>query len=244
MSLNTNMFATRARASINAEINSGGSSQGEAERTNVARILRDLEHDEKETNMVIITVRLFGCLLRWHGHESVIKVSAISTSLVWWIVRIIQQLQQATVAQENAQHLVSHFSHVSWTNFLNPPLAPSGSSLLWTIVYWATSLFFGLFAIFVAVIVKKVIRDYKAVLQPRGRPLEKTRTQESLDHGDVVAWFIPVATDTMYRNYQVSLVVLLLGVLNFFLCPVGATIFVPTVILGLYYVFGPSSDQP
>ena len=162
------------------------------------------------------------------------KVGPLSASLAWGIVLQLQQ-----VAQGN--YLAAQF----WTNSPTsarvavppvPALAPSGSSLLWGVAYWFTSLVFGLSAIFVAVLVKKVIRDYRVALQRHGRKLEKAQTQDSF--GDEVFWFIHVAADTMYRLKQVFLVVVLLGVVNFFLCPVGATIFVPTVICGFLYVLG------
>jgi len=243
MSLNTNTFETRARASTkefnNGAIRSRRSSQGTAERrTNVALTIRSLEQDEHKMKTVIVTA------------------GVITAHLVWWIVRHLQFLQQAREYQHQ-KYLFATLSHISRkisalsTGVAVPPLpldpgptvAIPGS---WAVVYMCTSLVFALSAIFVAMVVKKAIRDYRVVLQRRGRPLEKARPQESLDHGDVVAWFIPVAMDTTYRLYQVSLLALLLGIVNLFR-PFGATIQVlvgvPSVICGLLYVFG-SSDRP
>ena len=160
-----------------------------------------------------------------------IKVGALSASLVWGIIRHLQLLEQA--AQPAAQYSWTHSPRIAVPPVPRAPvlaLAPSGSSLLWGIAYWSTSLVFSLSAIVVAVVVKMAIREHRADLRRHGRPLEKAQTQ---DHSDPV---LHVAADTMYRLYQVSLVVLLLGVVNFCLCPVGATIFVPTVICGFLYV--------
>ena len=60
-------FETSTKGLNNGGIRSRGSSQGPAERINV--IIRDLEQDERDMNVMIIAVRLFGCLLQWRGHE-------------------------------------------------------------------------------------------------------------------------------------------------------------------------------
>jgi hypothetical protein len=181
--------------------------------------------------------------------HAAIKAGAISASLFWLIFRHLLLLREV---QEKA-HLAVSLSHITSPISAcvavppvsldpDPALAQSCSSLLWGIVYWSTGLIFGLCAVFIAFLVKKAIRDYRDILQRLGRPLEKARTQESLDHEDLVAWLswlIPVATDSTYRCYQFSLVTLFLGVVNLFR-PIGATVFVPAVICGLYYVFSSS----
>ena len=68
MSFNTNRFETQYRAPNNGGTQGRGSSPGVAERINA--IIQNLKRDEKEMNTMIITVRLFGCLLQWRGHES------------------------------------------------------------------------------------------------------------------------------------------------------------------------------
>ncbi len=178
-------------------------------------------------------------------HAAMIKAGAICANLTWCIVRSVQNLQAARAAQKSKHYLdiyAAIFSHVPRTNSLtsprvavppvlhapDPALALSGFGLLWANVYWITSFVFGLSAIFFAVLVKQMIRDHKVVLQ---------RMQDSLN-GDAEAWFMSKEMDTIYRLFQVSLVVFLLGHVNSFLCPVGATIFIPTVICGLLYVFG------
>jgi len=184
MSLNTNMFKSRVRASTKEPKNGGRrSNQGAAERIDVALVMRNLEQDEKDMNAMIITA------------------GAISASLFWLIFRHLLLLREV---QEKA-HLAVSLSHIT------SPI----SALLWGIVYWSTGLIFGLCAVFIAFLVKKAIRDYRDILQRLGRPLEKARTQESLDHED--------------RCYQFSLVTLFLGVVNLFR-PIGATVFVPAVI--------------
>ncbi|KAI9458123.1 hypothetical protein BJY52DRAFT_1269811 [Lactarius psammicola] len=236
MSLRTE---TRARASTEAPNNGGirsrGSSPG-AERNNEAlRIrIRGLEQQEKDINVVIITA------------------CPICVSLIWFIVRSIQNLQVERVAQNYQDLYTAIFSHVPRTSFFTPPqvtvppvphapdpaLAPSGFDLLWVNVYWVTSLVFGLstisIAVFAKVLIKQKIRDHRTVLRHHGRPLEKARMHEFLD-GDAEAWFMHEATDTTYRLLQVSLVVFLLGHIDSFLFPLGATVFIPTVICGLLY---------
>ncbi|KAF8273108.1 hypothetical protein EI94DRAFT_1795489 [Lactarius quietus] len=195
MSLNTNTTEPQARAApYNSDTYNRGS-QG-AESNNEALIIRRLEQEEKEMNTFLISAGGF------------------SFSTIWLIVHSILDLQEKT-AHKTAHHLAEIFSYVSQGN--SPPVAvpdtaltPSGSSLIRAIVYWFTGLFFGLSAIFVAIMVKGKIRDHRVALQSHSQPWEK-----------------------------VSLVVLILGHVNFFLFPVGTMIFVPTVIFGWNYVFGP-----
>ncbi|KAH9066813.1 hypothetical protein EDB87DRAFT_1573697 [Lactarius vividus] len=217
---------------------SGGSSQG-AERSNEALItgIQSLEQ-EKDANVVIITV------------------SAISASLVWCILRSIPILQAARATQKVKHYhdiYAAFLSHVPQTDSLasprvavppipyapDPTLTSSGPDrldLLWANVYWITSLVFGLSAIFMAVLIKKKIRHYRVVIQRRGRPPLEAQRQESLNR-DAGAWYMFEETDTMYRLLQVSLLVIPLGHASY-LYPLGATIFIPTVVSGLLYVFG------
>ncbi|KAH9027196.1 hypothetical protein EDB84DRAFT_1563491 [Lactarius hengduanensis] len=232
-----NSIEKRAQESTKTPNNgsSGGSSQG-AERSNEALItgIRSLEQ-EKDANAVIITA------------------SAICASLIWCIIRSIPNLQAARATQKIKHYhdlYAAFLSHVPQTNSLtspqvavppipyapDPALASSGPDLLWANVYWTTSLVFGLSAIFVAALIKKKIRDYRVVIQRRGRPPLEAQIQESLG-GDAGAWYMFEETDTMYRLLQVSLVVLPLGHTSY-LYPLGATIFIPTVVSGLLYVFG------
>lgn len=64
-----NMSLNGNRASTKAPNDSGNrdSSQG-TDRNNEALIIRRLEQEEKDTNALIMSVRVFGFLLHWHGH--------------------------------------------------------------------------------------------------------------------------------------------------------------------------------
>ncbi|KAI9458124.1 hypothetical protein BJY52DRAFT_1186920 [Lactarius psammicola] len=237
-SLNMNRFEKRARGSTKAPNNGGISIMGsgqEAERNNEALIIRSLEQLEKGVKAVIISA------------------SAIGASLIWCIIHGIQNLQAARTAQK-ARHYLDLYATSPRVavppipHALDSALAPSGFGLLWANAYWITSLVFGLSAISIAVLVKSKIQEHKIVLQCRGQSLEKALVQESLD-GGAEAWYMSEATDTMYRLLQVTFVVFLLGHVNSFLYPLGATIFIPTVIWCLLYVFGAigltvSSEQP
>lgn len=174
-----------------------------------------------------------------------IQASGFSFGAAWLIVRNVQDLR-ARVAQKIGHHLTAMLSRASQRNSLvsppvaippapDPVLSPSGSCLRRAIFYWLIGLLFCLFALFVAILVKQKIRGHRLVLQSHSQPWEKAEVQESL-YGD--AWY--VETDTMYQLFQVSLAILILGHINFFLFPVGPTIFAATVVLGLLYVFGGS----
>ncbi len=191
--------------------------------------------------------------------HAAIKAGAMCANLTWCIVRSVQDLEATRAAQKVKYYLdtiyAAIFSHVPWTNSLTSPRvavspvphAPDPAlaspvfflGLLWANVYWYTSLVFSFGAIFFAVIVKQNARYRRVVLQRHGRPSVnlRARMQESFDE-DAEAWLVSVMTDAMNRLFHVSFVVFLLGHVDSPLCPVGAMIFIPTVICSLLYVLG------
>ena len=228
--------------------------RGSNQRIDEAQIIRRLQQDEKEMNSVILSVRVFGFLLHWHGHECftpvAIKAGGFCFGTIWLILRNVQDLHLRTsvrLTQMTVHHLAVIVSHVSRIKdptsppvatppasyAPDPTLSPSGSSLQQAIVFWTTGLGFACSAIFVAIFVQQKMRGHRVVLQSHSQHWKKAKTQEPLD-GDVEALF--VATDTIYRLFQASLFILLLGHANFFLFPVAYTIFTPTVLFGLIYV--------
>ncbi|KAI9429363.1 hypothetical protein H4582DRAFT_273442 [Lactarius indigo] len=175
--------------------------------------------------------------------HAAVKAGAIFASLIWCMLRGIQDMQEARAVQKikDYQNLYTAFlSHAPQTNSLTPPqvavppipyahdpaLASSGLDLLWANTYWTTSLVFGLSAVFIAVLIKKKSWDYRVAIQHRGQPPLEAQIQELVK-----------GTYTMYRLFQVFLVVFPLGHASY-LYPLGARIFIPTVVSGLLYVFG------
>ncbi|KAH8983138.1 hypothetical protein EDB86DRAFT_3085539 [Lactarius hatsudake] len=231
MSLRNNI---EKRAQESTETPNNGDSEGSsqrAERNNEA-LVTSIRSFERDANTVIITA------------------GAICASILWCILRGIEDMQAARTRQKIKRYhnlYTAFLSHVPQTNSLtspqvppipyglDPALASPGLDLLWANVYWTTSLVFGLSAIFIAILIKNKIGGYKVVFQRRGRPpLEQAQIQVSLDR-DVRACYM--LTDTMYRLLQVCFVVLPLGHASY-LYPLGGTIFVPTVVGGLLYAFG------
>lgn len=178
------------------------------------------------------------------------KAGGFSFSAAWLIVRNIQDMWTGvTVAEITALHLISQK-----ISFIPPPVAipytsdpvlsPSGSCLEQVVVYWLTGLVFCLSAMFMAIFFKQIIRSHRVDLQSHSQLWEKAKAQWS--DADADCW--NGAMDLMYRLFQVSLIVLIIGHVNFFIFPVSPMVFVPAVIYGLVYVFnmGPtvSSQQP
>ncbi|KAH9167463.1 hypothetical protein EDB89DRAFT_1909980 [Lactarius sanguifluus] len=194
---------------------SGGSSQGAEHSNEALMIIRSLKQEEKGINAVIITAARATQKIK-HYHD-----------LYAAFLSHVPQTNSLT----SPQVAVPPIPHAP-----DPALASSGLGLLWANVYWTTSLVFGLSAIFIAVLIKEKIRVYRVVIQRRGRPPLEAQIPGSLG-GDAGAWYMFEETDTMYRLLQVSLIVLPLGHAST-LYPLGATIFIPTVVSGLLYVFG------
>ena len=148
---------------------------------------------------------------------------------------------QAKGAQITARHLVSQkYPFISLpvailpTPYADPVLSPSGSDLLRAVVYWIAGLNFCLTATFMAIFIKQRMQSYRVVLQSHSQPREKAKAQEAFDRHALV-W--NVATDSMYRHFQVSLVIFIIGHVNFFFFPVSPIVFVPAVVYGIAYVF-------
>lgn len=233
------------KAPNDGDIRSRGSSQG-AERNNEALmpvIIRSLKQEEKDINAVIMAASVICASLIWCSGQDDPRAPR---------AKYLLDLLFSRVPQTNS--FTSPRVAVPIPHVPDPALPPSSSfgpsfGLLWANAYWITGLGFGLAAIFMAVLIKQAIRKYRVVIQRRGQsPSEKIRTQESLD-GDAEAWYRSAPTDAVYRLFRVFLVLSLLAHVDCFVCPVGATTFIPTVICGLIYVFGDtkptvSSEQP
>lgn len=103
-------------------------------------------------------------------------------------------------------------------------------------VYWVTSLVFSVSAVVLAMLGKHMIRECRDKLALRrhikGPPIQ------SLWDGSVQGLAMFAATDTMYRLFQVALVLVLLGHIDTLVISVGISIFAPIVGFGVLYVFG------
>lgn len=103
-------------------------------------------------------------------------------------------------------------------------------------VYWVTSLVFSVSAVVLAMLGKHMIRECRDKLALRrhtkGPPIR------SLWDGSVQGLAMFAATDTMYRLFQVALILVLLGHIDTLVISVGISIFAPIVGCGVLYVFG------
>jgi len=103
-------------------------------------------------------------------------------------------------------------------------------------VYWVTGLVFSISAVVLAMLGKHMIRDCRDRLALRrhikGAPIR------SLWDGTTQGLALFTATDTMYRLFQVALVLVLLGHIDALVISVGLTVFAPIVGCGVLYVFG------
>jgi hypothetical protein len=114
-------------------------------------------------------------------------------------------------------------------NFQTGSLDMSPLSILRSNMYWITSFMFSGNAIVLALLGKQMIRHRKESL-PKGL----SPVPPGLFHSFVAA----AAADTMYRLFQVALVLVLLGHIDAIVVPAGLDVFVPTLVGGLLYTFG------
>ncbi|KAI9507938.1 hypothetical protein F5148DRAFT_1149384 [Russula earlei] len=185
-----------------------------------------------------------------------ISATAISASILFCIVhniRNLQAMQQPGCSQALYAAVRLYKSQIksssptlaaqtptpsilsSACSTLNSPL----SHVIRMNMYWATGLVFSVSAVFLAMFAKQRVRDHRRalVLQRDAHPPESTPTRNS-SVDPVQAWSISVAMDSMYRLFQVALIVFLLGHFDAIVVPIGVTVFAPIVVCGMFYVFG------
>jgi hypothetical protein len=103
-------------------------------------------------------------------------------------------------------------------------------------VYWVTSLVFSVSAVVLAMLGKHMICDCRDRLALR-RHL-KAPPVRSLWDGSAQGLAMFAAADTMYRLFQVALVLVLMGNIDALVISIGITVFAPIVGCGVLYVFG------
>jgi hypothetical protein len=103
-------------------------------------------------------------------------------------------------------------------------------------VYWVASLVFGVSAVVLAMLGKHMVRDCRERLALRRH--SKGPPIRSFWDGSVQGLAMFAATDTMYRLFQVALVLVLLGHIDAVVISVGVRVFAPIVGCGVLYVFG------
>ena len=221
-------------------------------------LMQDLEQKEKSLNAVFVSVRgLFHRLWRRSltglttARSFPSKAGAISASVVYRIVYNIRNIQ--SVPQPFLYAAIhSYFTEGTTAappapvtsapaNPLDrigpPPIFDVWSSRIVRLnVYWVTSLVFSVSAVVLAMLGKHMIRDCRDKLALR-RHL-KAPPLRSLWDGSAQGLAMFAATDTMYRLFQVALVLVLMGHIDALVISVGITIFAPIAVCGTLYVFG------
>ena len=181
------------------------------------------------------------------------KAGAITASIVYRIVYNIRNIQ--SVPQPFLYAAIhSHFSQGTTSMAAAAPPAPSASPspldrigppptfdlcssrIVRMNVYWVTGLVFSFSAVILAMLGKHMIRDCRDRLALR-RHIKGPPIRNLLD-GSVQGLAMFAATDTMYRLFQVALILVLLGHIDSLVISVGVTVFAPIVGCGVLYVFG------
>lgn len=221
-------------------------------------LMQDLKQREKSLNAVFISVRgspfVFSRYEPDDGTPYHSKAGAISASVVYRIVYNIRNVQ--SVPQPFLYAAIhSHFSQRTTSSMAAQPApVPSASQspldhidlppifdvcssrIVRMNVYWITSLVFSVSAIVLAMLGKHMIRECRDRRALR-RHL-KDPPIRSLWDGSVQGLAMFAATDTMYRLFQVALVLVLLGHIDALVISLGVTIFAPILGCGVLYVFG------
>jgi hypothetical protein len=123
----------------------------------------------------------------------------------------------------------------------DPPSSPSLRFIRMN-MYWLTSLVFNVATVSLATFARRRTRDVKLELELirqlrlRDAASESDAAEVSLDES-AQSVFVAMGMDTMYRLFQVALVVFLLGHVDAIVKPIGVTFLASVVICGMLYVF-------
>jgi hypothetical protein len=124
-----------------------------------------------------------------------------------------------------------------------PAFEPSSSSssslrVIRMNMYWLTSLVFNISTVSLAMFARQRTRDVKLKLirQLRFRYESKSDAMEDSLDESAESVFMAMGMDTMYRLFQVALIVFLLGHIDAIVKPIGVTFLTSVVICGMRYI--------
>lgn len=105
-------------------------------------------------------------------------------------------------------------------------------------MYWITSFVFSVTAIVLAMLGKHLLREHRDRLVHRLPQTDVDKVIGRFSGGSVRGVVVAGATDTMYRLFQVALILVLLGHIDAIVISAGLDVLIPTVVGGLLYTFG------
>lgn len=106
-------------------------------------------------------------------------------------------------------------------------------------MYWLTSLVFNISTVSLAMFAKQRTRDVKhgLIRQLRLRNASSSDAMEGSIDESAQSVFMAIGMDTMYRLFQVALIVFLLGHIDAIVKPIGVPFLASVVICGMLYIF-------
>ena len=121
------------------------------------------------------------------------------------------------------------------------PVAPEPSPLSRVIrmnMFWIISLVFNISTVSLAMLARQRTRDLqlRLIRQQFGHASKSTSTGDSFDE-HVQGFYMSMAIDTMYRLFQVALVMFLLGHIDAIVHPISATFLSLVFVCGMLYIF-------
>jgi len=116
---------------------------------------------------------------------------------------------------------------------------PSPPRVIRMNMYWMTSLVFNISTVSLAMFARQRTRDVKLELirQLRLPHASKGDAMEVSFDERAQSVFTAVGMDTMYRLFQVALIVFLLGHIDAIVKPIGVTFLASVVVGGMLYIF-------
>jgi hypothetical protein len=171
------------------------------------------------------------------------KAGAISASVVY---RIVYNLRHVQTLPPPFLYSAIH-SHFSGSTFSMPPPPPLPSMLAFQAptfdvslprvlrmnVYWFTCLVFSCSAFFLSMFGKRIIRERRY-----GLALRKGTRTHRLSSDYFHRFAVSKAMDSIFRLFQVALVVLLLAHVDTIVVSIDLNFFIPIIVCALLYVFG------
>jgi len=201
-------------------------------------LMQDLEQKEKSLNAVFLSAGAISASIVYRIVYNIRNIQSVPKPFLYAVIHSL--FSQGTTSSMAAPQAPVPSASPSPLDQIHPPPPPifdlCSSRIVRMNVYWVTSLVFSVSAIVLAMLGKHMIRDCKDRLALR-RHIKGPPIRSLLD-GSVQGLAMFATTDTMYRLFQVALVLVLLGHIDSLVISVGVTVFAPIVGCGVLYVFG------
>ncbi|KAH9993101.1 hypothetical protein BJV77DRAFT_1000217 [Russula vinacea] len=190
-------------------------------------LIRELEQREKSLDAVLISAGAISASVVYRILYNIINFHSLQKPFLFSAVLLYfsQETTSPTAAPQAPVPSVPPSLFYQTSAFDMLPFR-----ILRLNMYWITSFVFSVTAIVLAMLGKHLLREHRDRLVHRLPQTDVDKVIGRFSGGSV--------RDTMYRLFQVALILVLLGHIDAIVISAGLDVLIPTVVGGLLYTFG------